>query len=193
MENILEKDGEVFYIPQFLSGNIADKYFDFLFYQTQWTQSPIKIFGKEIMQPRLTAWYADDQVDYGYSGIKLAPTPWNSGLLELKEMTELKAQTNFNSVLLNLYRDNQDSMGWHRDNEKELGNTPTIASLTLGEGRTFKLRHYYEKEMKHKMELGHGDLLIMQGQSQNFWEHSVPKQSKAIGARINLTFRNILN
>jgi len=120
----------------------------------------------------------------------MMPRPWNQTLLQLKNLCEQVSQSPFNSVLANLYRNGQDSMGWHQDNETELGLNPIIASLSLGESRKFVLRHL-ETKQKHELDLSHGSLLVMAGETQHYWQHSIPKTAKPKGSRINLTFRYI--
>lgn len=154
-----------------------------------WEQKAITLFGRRCLQPRLQAWHGDKS--YRYSGLKMEPRPWTPELLHLRTRCEQAAGTTFNSVLLNLYRDGQDSMGWHQDNEPELGSHPIIASLSLGGSRRFLLRN---KQTDEKIEflLGHGDLLIMAGSTQTHWQHSLPKTAKPCQPRINLTFRTIV-
>lgn len=156
-----------------------------------WQQTPIRIFGKEVMQPRLTAWYGDPGASYTYSGTAHSPIPWAGLLLPIKKAVESAAQTTFNSVLLNAYRNGQDSMGWHADDEPELGPNPIIASLNLGQTRRFILRHRQNHAFKLEYALGHGDLLIMAGALQHHWQHAVPKEKHADQLRINFTFRRI--
>jgi len=144
------------------------------------------------MQPRLTAWYGDPGKAYSYSGITMQPHNWTKALLEIKQRIEAVAGASFNSALLNLYRDGKDSMGWHRDNEKELGINPVIGSVSFGAARTFVLRHYTDKKLKQSIELTHGSFLLMRGRTQHCWEHSLPKRITSTGERINITFRRIL-
>ncbi len=151
------------------------------------------MFGKRVMQPRLTALYGEPEKPFRYSGITMNPIEWNEPLLKIKEKVEKVTKTTFSSALLNLYRDGNDSMGWHRDNEKELGINPLIASVSLGEARPFLVRDYREKKTKIEIELTSGSLLLMAGESQNFWEHCVPKRKRITNSRINITFRNILS
>jgi alkylated DNA repair dioxygenase AlkB len=148
------------------------------------------MYGKRINFPRLTAWYGDNDKPYSFSGITLNPLSWTKTLSEIKNRIEPKAGVSFNSVLLNLYRDGNDSISWHTDAEPELGKNPVIASVNFGETRNFQLRHIETKE-KVEIELVHGSLLIMQGELQHFWQHQVPKTAKKIKDRINLTFRVI--
>ncbi|MEI8658712.1 alpha-ketoglutarate-dependent dioxygenase AlkB family protein [Vibrio sp. Hal054] len=182
------QNARLFYAPNFLSEQQADQSFLNLRNELDWQQEKIQLFGKHVLQPRLQAWHGDKS--YTYSGLSMQPQPWTPTLLELKSRCEAVAKLNFNSVLANLYRDGQDSMGWHQDNETELGINPVIASLTLGESRRFVLRHLSTKE-KYEVELGHGSLLIMAGETQHYWQHSVPKTAKPKEERINLTFRHI--
>lgn len=159
----------------------------------EWRHEPIRIFGKMVMQPRLTALYGDPDRPYGYSGISMNPLVWTKELFELKEAIEKFTGDQFTHVLCNLYRDGQDSMGWHRDNEAVLGKNPSIASVTFGATRVFQIRHYEAKSHKIDLPLTHGSLLLMTGESQHHWEHQIPKSKKAFGPRINLTFRKLLN
>lgn len=188
---ILPKDGEVSFFPNLFTREESDVYFDVLMNEIPWKQEPIRIFGKTVMQPRLTAWYGDPGKHYSYSGITMNPTHWTDALLKIKQRIETVSPVIFNSALLNLYRDQSDSMGWHRDNEKELGVNPVIASVTFGAARRFLLRYYTDKDLKQSLELTHGSLLLMQGRTQHAWEHSIPKQSSIAGSRINITFRVI--
>lgn len=190
-ENLLPFDGETKYFDEFFLKVEADQFFKKLMTQIKWRQEPIKLFGKAIMQPRLTALYGDPDKPYGYSGIEMQAFPWTDFLMEIKTRVEGKAQASFTHVLLNYYRDGRDSMGWHRDNEAVLGPNPTIASLSFGETREFQIRHYVQKKVRLKVPLDHGSLLIMSGSSQHYWQHQIPKTSKNLGPRINLTFRKI--
>lgn len=187
--NLLPQQGEVYYFPNNFTEDKSQQYFNLLLKEVNWKQEPIKIFGKLIMQPRLTAWYGAK--DYSYSGITMRSRSFSGLLNELKDEAESVAHETFNSVLLNLYRDGQDSMGWHRDNEKELGLNPTIVSLSFGAGRKFKMRNYLDKSIVRELVLENGSLLLMQGETQHFWEHSLPKTTAMAGTRINLTFRHI--
>lgn len=190
-KNILPFDGEVYHYPQFFSSVEADLLFTTLQKDIPWKQEPIVIFGKQVMQPRLTAWYADEGVSYKYSGVTLMARPYPEFLKTIKQRVEQATGFNFNSALLNFYRDQTDSMGWHRDNEKELGLNPVIASVSLGASREFKFKNYHDKETKVSVLLGHGDLLLMQGKTQHDWSHAIAKSTRAIGPRINITFRLI--
>ncbi len=191
-ENLLPHQGTMHYFDAFFKKAVADQYFKLLKNEVPWKQEPIKLFGKSIMQPRLTALFGDPDKPYGYSGIKMIPLDWTDFLAEIKERIEYQAKVNFTHVLLNYYRNGTDSMGWHRDNEPVLGKNPTIASVTFGAVREFQVRDYEKKKTKLKVPLGHGSLLLMGGSSQHHWEHQIPKITKPVGTRINLTFRKIL-
>lgn len=140
--------------------------------------------------PRLVAWYADPGVVYTYSGITHTSSPWTPELLEIRARIEQATEAGFNSVLLNFYRDGRDSMGFHADDEPELGQNPVIASVSLGVARRFVLKHNRTVE-KHEIVLEHGSLLVMGGTCQHFWKHAIPKTAKVVGPRINLTFRQL--
>ncbi len=190
--NLLPYNGEAFFFSPFFSKKDSDSLLNNLLTNINWKQEPIKIFGKPVMQPRLTAWYGDMGKVYSYSGITMQPLPWTNSLQYIKTAVEKKTGTVFNSALLNCYRDGKDSMGWHRDNEKELGINPTIASVSFGAPRIFKLRFYTNKTVSRSIELSHGSLLLMKGPTQHYWEHQVAKTAKPVDARINITFRYIL-
>jgi alkylated DNA repair dioxygenase AlkB len=160
-----------------------------------WQQKNIKLFGKSVPQPRLCAWYGDEAAVYTYSGLVNYPLPWHDSLLPLKAKVESVAQTRFNALLLNCYRNGLDSMGWHSDNEPELGNNPIIASLSFGQTREFLLKHRFDKTLPiYRLSLTDGSLLLMSGTTQHFWKHCIPKiQNGATTAcRVNLTFRKII-
>jgi alkylated DNA repair dioxygenase AlkB len=170
----------------------ADEFFNSLQEGLAWQQEPIWMFGKQILQPRLTALYGDPKVRYGYSGIAMEALPFTEVLEKIKVRLQEFTNQEFTHVLCNFYRDGQDSMGWHRDNEPVLGRNPTIASLTFGATRSFQLRPYGKKEPKLNLQLSHGSLLLMGGESQHFWEHQLPKTKKVLAPRINLTFRKLI-
>lgn len=191
--NLLPKDGEAIFFPDLFTPAESDHYLHSLQHDILWKQEPIIIYGKEIMQPRLTAWYGDEGKAYLYSGITMQPKPWTKALLEIKERIETIAMVHFNSALLNQYRDGKDSMGWHRDNEKELGINPVIGSVSFGASRKFMLRHYHDRSLKASVELSHGSFLLMRGKTQHCWMHSIPKTTKPLDMRINITFRVIVD
>lgn len=180
------------YYPNFFSIEKADMLFSKLQKETPWQQDNISIFGKTYPQPRLTALYGNEGKPYKYSNITMHPHTWNTTLIHIKEAIEEKASRSFTTVLLNLYRNEKDSNGWHSDNEKELGRDPIIASLSLGEARTFQLKHIDKKEAKLNLILKHGSLLLMKNGSQIHYKHQLPKSTSSKNPRINLTFRTIL-
>jgi len=190
--NLLPERGEALLYPGFFAGPEAEILFRRLEKEVPWRQEAIRIFGRSVNQPRLISWFADPGAAYGYSGIRLEAAAWTPLLLEIKARVEEAAGTTFNGLLLNYYRGGQDSMGWHRDNEPELGPHPVIASVSFGAPRRFLLRRVGQKDQKVEVSLGEGSLLLMRGESQTAWEHSVPKTAKAFGPRVNLTFRKIL-
>lgn len=184
-------DAEVIYIPHFLDTVQSYDLYQHLLNETPWRSDSITLFGKTHLQPRLTAFYGTDDLSYSYSNIKMKANSWTSILLKLKAEIEKKAETTFNCVLINLYRDGKDSMGWHADDEKELGLNPIIASITLGSERFFHLKHNKLADVKCKIKLENGSLLLMKGTTQHFYKHQIPKTAQVIGPRINLTFRTI--
>lgn len=187
--NILQ-NGQYVYCSDFFSNSESDSLFHSLMERIAWKQETMTMYGKTVKFPRLTAWYGDNDKSYSFSGITLHPNRWTEDILLIKDRIEPVAKTRFNSVLLNLYRDGNDSISWHTDAEKELGKNPIIASVNFGAARKFQLRHISTKE-KIEIELAHGSLLVMQGELQHYWQHQIPKTSKAVGERINLTFRVI--
>ena len=185
-------DAEIIYYPHFFDAEQSDLLFQELLLTIPWQQDDIKVFGKVHAQPRLTALFGNEGKSYSYSNIKMQPHSWNPILIDLKQKAEAVSATEFSTVLLNLYRDGKDSNGWHADNEKELGTNPVIASLSFGAERYFHLQHNNDKNLKLKILLEHGSLLVMKGTTQHFWKHQIPKTAKPIGSRINLTFRSIV-
>jgi len=158
--------------------------------EIEWEQHRIKIFGQWVDCPRLSAWYGDPGAMYSYSGLSLTPKAWTPTLLEVRNQLAETIERPFNSVLLNLYRNGNDSMGWHSDDEWELGLNPVIASISLGDSRMMKFRHRSDPEVsKFALDLSTGSLLIMAGTTQKFWQHEIPKTKKSVGERLNLTFR----
>ncbi len=167
----------------------ADRLFKILRRELDWREATITIFGREIAQPRLSAWYGD--APYTYSNLTWPARPWPDVLLPIKQRIEALAGEAFNGVLANLYRDGRDSMGWHADDEPELGPDPVVASVVFGAARRFVLKRKDDAQVKLDVPLGHGDLLIMGPGTQRHWLHAVPKTTKPVGERINLTFRLI--
>lgn len=169
-----------------------EKLKDIKFKNILWEHDKINMFGKQIYVPRFSAWYGDENTNYSYSGNTFKAKKWNKGLLYIKEQIEKRLNLSFNSVLLNWYRDGDDYMGWHSDDEKELGKNPTIASINFGEERDFLIKSNQSNE-KISIPLKDGTILIMSGQLQHYWKHSLPKRKKRKNARFNLTFRNIID
>jgi alkylated DNA repair dioxygenase AlkB len=184
-------DATLKFEPNFLPRDQADQLFASLCENIPWRQDEIRIFGKTYLQPRLTALYSNNGSSYTYSGITMEPEPFTPELLALKSKVEKFAGHTFTTCLLNLYRDGNDSNGWHADDEKELGTNPVIASVSLGQTRAFHLRHRRQKPLRYRMELEHGSLLVMGGAMQHHWLHQVPKTRRPVTPRINLTFRKI--
>ena len=168
-----------------------DLWFKSCLHDLNWETGFIKIFGKTHQIPRLQAWYADNEIEYTYSGKKLQRHNWNNLLLEIKEKIENITSFKFNSVLANLYRDGNDSMGLHSDDEKELGKNPVIASLSLGETREIYFKHK-NKKLNLIIPQASGQLIVMHGKTQEYWKHEIKKTKKIKKPRINLTFRNII-
>ena len=152
----------------------------------EWRQERMR-FGA--LMPRLTAWYGDEGAYYNYSGIRHLPLPWTLELLEVKKRVEQLLQVSFQGVLMNLYRDGQDSIGWHSDDEPEMG--PTIASVSLGATRTFQFRSKEAPHQRFSLPLTDGSLLVMRGRTQLEWCHRIRKEA-ALGERINLNFREVI-
>ena len=186
--NLLPCDGEVLLFEHAIGERDADRLLEDLAGGIAWRQEVATIMGRRVPIPRLTAWHGE--TGYIYSGIAMEPAAWTPPLLELKRSAEAHAGQTFNSVLLNLYRDGRDSVGWHADNEPGLGRNPVIASISLGATRRFQLKHRRRDE-RIAIDLSHGSCLIMAGATQHHWLHQVPKTARAVGPRINLTFRRM--
>ncbi len=180
------------YLPGFIPAKEGHKMLSDMIEYTPWTQKTVKMYDKEVLTPRLSAWYGDpDGLDYNALG-KSTPLAWTDELLRLKQLIEPVAGISFNSVLLNYYRDGQDSVTWHSDNETVMGSHPVIASLSLGQVRPFDIRKKADHSEKYTIKLEHGSLLLMKGDLQSKWDHRIAKSSKTMGARVNLTFRKII-
>lgn len=185
--------GEAVFYEKFFPPEESRDLFLKLKEETSWRQEEIRIYGRLVPLPRLTAWYGDPWARYVYSGISQAPLPWTDCLLSIKKKVEAKAGAAFNGVLLNLYRSGSDGVAWHADDEPELGAEPVIASVSFGAPRIFQLKHKFSKELKRvELNLTGGSLLVMRGQTQKNWLHQVPKTKKPVQPRINLTFRAVL-
>jgi alkylated DNA repair dioxygenase AlkB len=210
-------NGEIIYIEHFFDKIISDRSLEYFlendlfdwksanwrefdkeslsnvkFKNINWHHDKLNMYGKEHFLPRYSAWYGDSDKPYTYSGLTLQPNNWNKGLLYIKEQIEKLARVKFNSVLMNWYRDGEDYINWHSDAEKELGNNPVIGSINFGATRRFLVRRNDDHSVKFEFPLKHGTLLIMRGELQHYWQHSVPKEKKVTETRINLTFRIIM-
>lgn len=189
-ERLVMPDAEVkLYSPVFSAAH-HHRLFHSLQNTIPWQQHMIRVYGRELSAPRLSAWYGDPGAIYSYSGLRLQPLDWNPPLLEIKTIVEQHAEILFNSVLLNLYRDGRDSVGWHSDAEPELGSNPVIASVSLGAIRRFVFQHK-KTGQQYSLDPPPGSLLLMSGPTQHFWRHQLPKTRRAVGPRINLSFRVI--
>lgn len=182
-------DGELLWLQQLPVGLENEAVLARLVAETSWRAESITLWGKQHLQPRLTAWHGDAR--YSYSGLDLEPLPFTPLLLDIKQAVEKATGESFNSVLLNYYRDGRDSMGMHSDDEAELGPEPAIASVSFGATRTFILRHRRSKQTV-KLDLTSGSLLLMRGKTQHFWLHGINKSARQTGPRVNLTFRKIV-
>ncbi|MDM1556141.1 alpha-ketoglutarate-dependent dioxygenase AlkB [Chryseobacterium indologenes] len=176
----------------FLSREEADLLKDKLLHSTSWEQRTQKMYDKTVITPRLTAWYGNDRKSYDSADNNTSSSnSWTPELFSLKERIEKEFGYQFNGVLLNLYRDNNDSVAWHRDKESRYGKRPVIASISLGQTRNFDFRKKDHHQSKYSLPLPHGSLLIMKGDLQEHWEHRIAKSRLQMGPRINLTFRLI--
>lgn len=179
------------YTEHFLPEDEASELEQFLLHTVPWKQSTRKMYDKMVLTPRLTAWYGEENTTYQLGGNSFNVNPWLPGLLSLKQKIETSSGHKFNSVLLNLYRDGNDSVAWHRDKENELGNRPVIASVSLGQVRNFDFRKADDHRNKYSLPLQHGSLLLLKGDLQVNWEHRIARSVKPMKPRINLTFRLI--
>jgi alkylated DNA repair dioxygenase AlkB len=182
-------DADLRWWPGALAAGEADRLFVALRNGIDWQQEDILIFGERRRVPRLVAWHGDPGAVYTYSGTAHEPRPWTDDLRSVRERLQRLTGHRYNSVLLNLYRDGRDGMGWHADDEPELGPAPAIASLSLGATRRFRLRHRGQRELGCAVDLAHGDLLLMAGGTQSAYLHALPKTARLVGERINLTWR----
>jgi alkylated DNA repair dioxygenase AlkB len=184
-------DAKVTLYRGFFTAAESDRLLQELSDKIDWKRESAVFAGGKVPLPRLTAWYGDAGKSYSYSGITVHPNPWTPTLLRIKERVEAIAGVKFNSVLLNFYRNEQDSVGWHSDDEPELGTNPVIASVSFGAERTFQFKHKENPDLRQSVGLSHGSLLLMAGSTQHHWKHQIPKTKKPHGPRINLTFRII--
>jgi alkylated DNA repair dioxygenase AlkB len=187
-------NADIRYAETWLGRKEADALFESLMHDIPWERHRLSMFGREVDSPRLSCWIGDPEAIYTYSRTRFEPHPWTASLIPLRERLQMFCGARFNSVLANLYRDGQDSMGWHSDDEPELGPRPTIASISLGVERRFRLRPKVPKGVRATplgLPLAHGSLLCMAGDTQRHYQHDLPKVPGMTGARINLTFRHI--
>ena len=191
VEEIPIQDGVLRLYPYLFSPEEREIFFNQLKENVKWQQEKIKLYGRIISLPRLTAWFGDEGKTYMYSGITVEPEPWTPTLLEIKSRIEEVSDATFNSVLLNYYRNERDSVSWHSDDEPELGKNPIIGSVSFGDVRTFQLKHKTDKSLTISRDLPDGSYLEMAGSTQHHWLHQIPKRTRKIGPRINLTFRII--
>jgi alkylated DNA repair dioxygenase AlkB len=193
-ERVPLPDGEVLYLDRLELAQPDTEIAKRLVDEVPWRSEAVVMWGRKILQPRLIAWYGDPGRRYAYSGLELEPLPWTPLLYDIKTRVEAAAGVTFNSVLLNYYRDHRDSIGFHSDDEPELGAWPIIASLSLGEERTFVLKHKASKLVRPiRLRPASGSLLLMKGDTQRCWRHGIPKESRPCGSRVNLTFRQIIS
>eukprot|EP00747_Dinoflagellata_sp_TGD_P185148 gnl/TRDRNA2_/TRDRNA2_41526_c0_seq1.p1 gnl/TRDRNA2_/TRDRNA2_41526_c0~~gnl/TRDRNA2_/TRDRNA2_41526_c0_seq1.p1 ORF type:complete len:254 (-),score=30.47 gnl/TRDRNA2_/TRDRNA2_41526_c0_seq1:199-960(-) len=191
----IDKVGSCIRYEPHLAGSVparANTWLEKLLKTVKWEQGQVRVFGKVYPEPRLTCYYGDKP--YTYSGRTVHPRPWseNPVVSEIRRRVEAATGEVFNSVLCNRYRSGADTVGWHADNEKVYGPMPTIASVTLGEPRDFDLRENDGRQGRFRLKLGHGSLLVMSGNVQNRWQHSLPRRLTIKGERVNLTFRRIV-
>lgn len=189
---LLPVDGSAILHEQFLDPTQADCAFRELHETNPWESHDIIVFGKKYREPRLSTWHADDGVRYTYSNLERIPVPWTPVLRKLRDLCEQVSGATFNSVLVNLYRDGNDGVGWHADDEPENGPEPVIASLSLGASRRFDFQHRVLKRVE-SVQLNSGDLVVMSGASQSLWLHRIAKTKRPVGPRINLTFRKVIH
>ena len=190
---MLNNQADYQYIPEFLAQSEAEQLFNQLKSSIDWRQDKISVYGKQYSIPRLQAFIADEGITYTYSGLTLSGSGFPDYIETLKNRISSITNSRFNALLANLYRDGRDHMGWHSDDERELGTAPVIASLSLGAERTFQLRHRRSPKQRIDIELASGSLLIMGPELQHQWQHALPKRLRVSQPRINLTFRYIYN
>jgi len=189
--SLLKKDGNANYYGSILNERDANDYLENLFDIIDWKNDEVVIYGKKIITKRKVAWYGDKPFDYTYSNTTKKALPWTSELLELKQRVEEKTGETFNSCLLNLYHNGSEGVAWHSDDEIALKRNGAIASLSFGAERKFSFKHKQTNEAV-SLVLQHGSLLVMQGETQKYWLHSLPPTKKIDEPRVNLTFRTIL-
>lgn len=185
---VVDHDGRAVLFPGFIDWEAADALLTRLMEEVAWEQADLVMFGKKVTEPRMSVWYSPDGIDYVYSGTRRTAHPFTPAVAEIHRLVEEHTGARFNSALVNLYRDGNDRLGWHSDNEEINGPEPTIASVSLGAERFFDLRHSDTGETRRVL-LPHGSLLLMSGPLQQRWVHQVPAMKKVRAPRVNLTFR----
>ncbi len=185
----VRRDAPLEWYPGFLPAGRADALFDRLLEVLPWEQRSVRVFGRLHPQPRLVAWLGEPHCLYRYSGLSLVPGPFPEALADLRRELLALTGTDYNCALCNLYRNGHDSVGWHSDNEAELGPDPELASVSLGATRRFQFRHRSKKGVGFEMALSHGSLLVMRAPTQRHWQHRIPREARVQTPRINLTFR----
>jgi len=193
LERLPLPEAEIYLQRHFPSSIGAEIALKRLVAETNWCSETIRLWGKTVAQPRLTAWHGDPGRDYTYSGLTMKPEPWTPLLQTLKAQVERSVGETFNSVLLNYYRNERDSVGYHSDDEKELGPEPIIASLSFGDTRIFVFKSKRKLHRPVRIPLESGSLLLMKGPTQRHWLHAIEKETQPRGPRVNLTFRKILD
>jgi len=188
-QTLIAEEGRLWLYPDAFAG--PENCCQALIRDLDWQQHEVRIAGRRLPSPRLSAWHGEPGANYAYSGLHLEPQPWTRLLQELRQQLETLLETSFNSVLANLYRDGRDSMGWHSDDEPELGAEPLIASLSFGAARNFRLRHRRHPKRQHTIRLENGSLLVMAGALQQHWRHCLPRSARVHEARVNLSFRQV--
>jgi alkylated DNA repair dioxygenase AlkB len=184
-------DAEVRLAPGWLPPDVADDLLERLIAEVDWRREELRLFGRVSEVPRRIAWQGDAGTAYRYSGVTHVAEGWTPAVLEIRERLQRDLDpARFNGVLLNLYRDGNDAMGWHADDERELGDHPTIASVSLGASRPFRMRRR-DKSAAHEHDLPHGSLLVMSGATQRYWQHCLPRRKRITTPRVNLTFRDL--
>lgn len=185
-------DADLRYFPRWVDTDLADEWLSDLSVQTPWSQPQIKLYGRSIAVPRLVAWYGDADAHYRYSGFTHEPLAWTPLLADIRLRLQQQVGQHLNGVLLNYYRDGQDAMGWHSDDERELGQQPLVVSLNLGATRRFDFRRKGTSRIEYSISLEHGSLLVMSGLTQHYWQHQIARTRKVCAPRLNLTFRQII-
>lgn len=191
MQRMALTDADLVYWPDAFTREQSRELFMQLRSGLEWQQEAVVIFGQPRLVPRLVSWHGDPGARYTYSGVVHEPKPWTAALQGIRERVQALTGREFNSVLVNLYRDGRDGMGWHSDDEAALGRNPVIASVSLGATRRFRMRHRRNRAAPFELPLTDGSLLLMEGATQHNWLHAVPKTARPAGERINLTFRRV--